>query len=315
MESAGVFVEEKGGRVTPSVLGVLSYLKDKGVTVVAFVFADKNNAFTEQLGNAGANKIVEIFPGDSLPEAFNPQIRALKLLNAMEETGVNLLFGISSPQGRDMLPRAAAICDAPLVMDCTEVDLDHFVVKTSRYSGKTEALIKVKGEKLFFGMRPNFHGARENRCTPEVIEYRGSADHDTGIEFLERIQSDKKEVDLTEAEIIISGGRGMKNGDNFIELFECAEKMNAAVGASRVAVDEGWAPYTMQVGQTGVKVNPKVYIACGISGSVQHFAGMKTSGIIIAINLDENSPIVSKCDYYVIGDLFDIIPALTERLQ
>ena len=107
----------------------------------------------------------------------------------------------------------------------------------------------------------------------------------------------------------------MKNGDNFNILFDCAKLLGAAVGASRPAVDSGWVPYTMQVGQTGVKVNPKVYIACGISGSVQHFAGMKTSGLIIAINSDPNAAIISLCDYYIIGDLYEIVPRLTERLK
>ncbi|WP_373500178.1 electron transfer flavoprotein subunit alpha/FixB family protein, partial [Desulfococcus sp.] len=121
-------------------------------------------------------------------------------------------------------------------------------------------------------------------------------------------------VDLAEADIILSGGRGMKNGENFKVLQDCARAMGAAVGASRVAVDEGWVPYTFQVGQTGTKVNPKVYIACGISGSVQHFAGMKSSGMIIAVNKDPGAAIISKCDYFIIGDLFEIIPLVTREL-
>jgi electron transfer flavoprotein alpha subunit len=121
---------------------------------------------------------------------------------------------------------------------------------------------------------------------------------------------------LSEADVIVSGGRGMKNGENFNLLFDCAKSVGGtAVGASRVAVDEGWVPYAMQVGQTGTKVNPKVYIACGISGSVQHLAGMKTSGLIIAINIDANAAIIAHCDYYVIGDLFAILPALTRQLK
>ena len=106
----------------------------------------------------------------------------------------------------------------------------------------------------------------------------------------------------------------MKNGENFKVLQDCARAMGAAVGASRVAVDEGWVPYTFQVGQTGTKVNPKVYIACGISGSVQHFAGMKSSEMIIAVNKDPGAAIISKCDYFIIGDLFEIIPLVTREL-
>ena len=128
-------------------------------------------------------------------------------------------------------------------------------------------------------------------------------------------QGDSSGIDLTEADIILSGGRGMENSENFRVLFECAEKMGAAVGASRVAVDEGWVPHTMQVGQTGKTVSPKVYMACGISGSVQHFAGMKTAAMIIAVNKDSEAAIMKHCDYFVVADLFAIIPALTIRLE
>ncbi|RUA01581.1 MAG: electron transfer flavoprotein subunit alpha/FixB family protein, partial [Deltaproteobacteria bacterium] len=116
-------------------------------------------------------------------------------------------------------------------------------------------------------------------------------------------------------EIIISGGRGMKNGENFQILQECAQVMGAAVGASRVAVDNGWVPHSMQVGQTGTTVCPKLYIACGISGSIQHFAGMKTAGTIVCINTDPDAAMMQQCDYGIAGDLFKIIPALTRQLK
>jgi electron transfer flavoprotein alpha subunit len=135
-----------------------------------------------------------------------------------------------------------------------------------------------------------------------------------GLVVKEIRQDASRGIDLTEADIIISGGRGMKGSDNFRLLFECADLIGAAVGASRVTVDAGWVPHSMQVGQTGATVSPKVYIACGISGSVQHFAGMKTSGIIVAVNTDPEANIVKKCDYYLIADLLEVIPMLTEQL-
>jgi electron transfer flavoprotein alpha subunit len=136
-----------------------------------------------------------------------------------------------------------------------------------------------------------------------------------GLVVKEIKQQTQSGIDLTEADIIISGGRGMEKPENFEILFECASVIGAAVGASRAAVDAGWAPHSMQVGQTGATVSPKVYIACGISGSVQHFAGMKTSGLIIAVNTDAEANISQKCDYYIVADLFEIVPLLTRELK
>ena len=314
MQKAGVFIEEQNGRVKDSVLGVISYLRQKGVSVCAFAFPPAPGAFTQQLGRYGVNTVYEItLETDSLNN--DPQVRVQALAQAMQASEVSFLFGLASPTGRDLLPRLAAIYDAPLVMDCTQVDLDSKVAITSMYSGKTEAMIRAEGERLIFGMRPNHHHKTPNPEVPEVVTFQPEATKATGIEYQETEVITDRGVDLTEAKVIISGGRGLKSGDNFQILFDLARELEAGVGASRVAVDEGWVPYTMQVGQTGVKVNPLVYIACGISGSVQHFAGMQSSGLIIAINKDPKAPIVAKSDYYLLGDLFEVIPRLTEKLK
>jgi electron transfer flavoprotein alpha subunit len=231
----------------------------------------------------------------------------------MDHFGVQTLLGLTSARGKELLPRIAATLDAPLVMDCMDISLSEHTVRKSQFSGKTIATIQVKGSFYIYGVRPNVFEATPSNAEAEVITFQTDFESD-GLVVKEVRQDDSRGVELTEADIIISGGRGMKNSDNFRILSECADLIGAAVGASRVAVDAGWVPHSMQVGQTGATVSPKVYIACGISGSVQHFAGMKTSGLIVAVNTDPEANMVKKCDYYLVADLFEIIPLLTEQL-
>ncbi|NNL78079.1 MAG: electron transfer flavoprotein subunit alpha/FixB family protein [Desulfobacterales bacterium] len=174
--------------------------------------------------------------------------------------------------------------------------------------------MKTAGAYHLYGIRPNAIEAIPAPCEAEVVSFRTSVGS-SRLTVKEIKQSPSKGIDLAEADVIISGGRGLENSDNFSILFECAQVIGAAVGASRVAVDAGWVPYAMQVGQTGKTVSPKVYIACGISGSVQHFAGMKTAGLIIAINKDLDAAITKRCDYFAAADLFEIVPLLTGQLK
>jgi electron transfer flavoprotein alpha subunit len=224
------------------------------------------------------------------------------------------LIGLTSPAGRELLPRIAAKLDAPLIMDCTEINLDKQRVKTSQYSGKTMATIALTGSHFIYGMRAKVVDPVENPVEAEIIDFSFATDPETGYQVIDTRTDGSGGQYLAEADIIISGGRGLKKAENFKLLSDCAGHINASVGASRVAVDNGWVPYAMQVGQTGVKVNPKVYLAVGISGSIQHYAGMKTAGMIIAVNTDENAAIMANCDYYAAGDLFEILPALEKAL-
>jgi len=201
------------------------------------------------------------------------------------------------------------------VQDCLEVDLAAQKVTKSHFSGKTLATIRINAKPFICGLRPNTIEARQAPCEAEVIEYRAAVEDPGRVVVKEVKQSQSGAVDLTEANIIITGGRPIGSPDNYEILRECADVVGAAVGASRAAVDAGYAPHSMQVGQTGKTVSPKLYIGCGLSGSVQHFAGMKTSKIIVAINTDKDAPIFGKCDYGIVGDLFEIVPLLTEALK
>ena len=199
-------------------------------------------------------------------------------------------------------------------MDCVDIDLQGHRAKTSQFSGKTMATIALTGSHFIYGIRAGAVSPVQQPESARISDFAFQVERGTGYQVVETRAEESNAQYLAEADIIISGGRGMKSGENFKLLYDCARHMNASVGASRVAVDNGWVPYSLQVGQTGVKVNPKVYIAVGISGSIQHYAGMKTSKIIIAINSDENAAIMANCDYYAVGDLFEILPELEKAL-
>ena len=313
MEKIGILIEFKDDQIKKTNYGVISLAREQGSELYALVLNAKGASYKEHLQQYGVAKIVDITSKEG-SLLWNPDNWAKAIIEAMEHFGIRTLCGLTSAQGKDVLPRIAAYLDAPLVMDCTGLNLNEKTVKKSQFSGKTIATIKVQGQHTIFGIRPNAIEARTAPGETEVIPFESSVAEENLV-VKELKQKATKGIDLTEADIIISGGRGMENPDNFDILFECAERMGAAVGASRAAVDAGWVPHSMQVGQTGKTVSPKVYIACGISGSVQHFAGMKTAGIIIAINKDLEAAIVQKCDYYVVADLFEIIPPLTQQLS
>lgn len=307
----GVLIELENSQIKKANFGVITAARKAQGELCALV-VEPGEADLQALQAHGASKIISI-GSESEPFEHHPARRAKAIVNAMQHFGIHTLCGLTSPIGKDLLPRIAAALDAPLVMDCLEIDFEAGVVQKPQYSGKTMASIAVHGTQSVFGMRPNVTTAVEAPCQAEFIDFKTQA-------ASKRLTLKKVKpgasgaANLSEAEIIISGGRAMRNTENYQVLYDCARVLNAAVGASRVAVDAGWVPHAMQVGQTGATVNPKLYIACGISGSVQHFAGMKTSGVIVAVNTDPESNMMHNCDYGIVGDLFEIVPELTRQL-
>ena len=313
MRKIGILLETKDGGLKKANFGVITAARDDGHELYGFLVDGRGADYKTELEAYGIHKIIEITSKEG-PLDWNPVSWSMATIHAMDHFGVQTLLGLTSARGKELLPRMAAALDAPLVMDCIDLNLSEHTVKKSQFSGKTIATIKINGPFYLYGIRPNVFEAKPAPNEAEVISFQTEF-VSGGLVVKEVRQDASRGIDLTEADIIISGGRGMNNSENFRILSECADLIGAAVGASRVAVDAGWVPHSMQVGQTGATVSPKVYIACGISGSVQHFAGMKTAGLIVAINKDADANMVKKCDYYIVADLFEIIPLLTRQLE
>ena len=313
MEKTGIIIETQNGEIKKSNFGVITAAHGNDRELYAFLMDGSGAASKADLEAYGIHKVVEIATADG-PLPWNPVTWSEALIHAMAHFGINTLLGLTSARGKELLPRIAARLDAPLVMDCLAVNLAEHTAEKSQYSGRTVATIKTYGVHHIYGIRPNTIKPQNRSASAELIPFSARADSQalTGIDIK---QAGSGSIDLTEADVIVSGGRGMLNSENFQILRDFAAQISAAVGASRVAVDAGWVPHSMQVGQTGATVSPKVYIACGISGSVQHFAGMKTAGMIIAINTDPDAAILKKCDYYAVADIFEIIPLLTSKLK
>jgi len=175
--------------------------------------------------------------------------------------------------------------------------------------------LKVNGSVLLGTLRPNAVEPVKSTGAAKIETFTADSADPGLVRVSDTKQGGAGKLDLTEAPVVITGGRAIKAAENYKMLEECADLIGAAVGASRAAVDAGYAPHSMQVGQTGKTVSPKLYIACGVSGAVQHFAGMKTSRVIVAINEDKDAPIFSKCDYGIVGDIFEVVPRLTAQLR
>ena len=310
MANLGIYIELKNGAVKKANKEALSVALKSGKDVYAIVFANDVAPFMDDL--KGCKKLIQV-KGDNLD--FHPDFYAVTLANIIKEHQLNDFAGIFTAQGKDLFPRVAAKADATLVNDCVDIDFENATATKPVYAGKLLQNLKVTDDFRMFTIRPNvFPVEASDGGQPEVVETTLAQDGERA-KIVEVIKSGANKVDLVEAEVIVSGGRGIKEKDNFKILEELAAVFNAGVGASRAAVDAEYATPDMQVGQTGKVVNPKLYIACGISGAIQHFVGMKTSKVIVAINKDPEAPIFKKADYGIVGDLFKVVPLLTEELK
>lgn len=314
MENIGILIEIEGERLKDTNFGLITAARNRGShRVYALLLTGSGNWFRDALESYGVEQIIDISISGAGTNA-NPDMEAAAIVEVMRKFNLTGILGLSSARGRDLLSRIAVSLNAPLALDCIGIDPASKTVVKSHFSGKIEATLRLKGDTFIAGIRPNIIQAEPAPCRAEVTAHQVTVPDAGRLRLLAVKKASEETTNITEANVIITGGRPIGSAENFRILHECARLLGAAVGASRAAVDAGFAPHRMQVGQTGKTVSPKLYIGCGLSGSVQHFAGMKTSKVIVAINTDKDAPIFGKCDYGIVGDLFEVVPVLTEVL-
>ena len=290
-----------------------------GQPVAAILLGSNIKEKAAELGKYGADKIIVADDDRLAIYTTDAYVSVIAQLAQAQEPAIILLG--ASVQGKDLSGRLAARLGVGVAQDCVAFSIEdgNLVAKRPIYAGKAYATVTYTDSvPQIATARPNvfeLNDPDESRSV-EVIDAEFSLDDSQlKTKVAEVIEEAGGKVDLTEAERIVSGGRGMKGPEEFAILEELADLIAATVGASRSVVDAGWRPHSDQVGQTGKVVSPNLYIACGISGAIQHLAGMSTSKTIVAINKDPEAPIFQKADYGVVGDLFEVVPALTEALK
>jgi len=274
-------------------------------------------ARADALGRYGADLVIVV--EDPALQQYNPEMLAATVTERLRSGSYRAGFFSASAQGRDLAPRVAARLKVSLASDVTGFELqgDSVVASHPAYTGKVIVTLRLKGTPALVSLRPGAVTAAEQPRTARVEKMASAMDPaDARVKVTALAQSGAAKLDLGEASIIVSGGRGLRAAENFTLVEDLAAAFgNAAVGATRAVTDDGWRPATDQIGQTGRLVTPDLYIAVGISGAVQHLAGMRTAKTIVAINKDKDAPIFKIADYGIVGDLFEVVPRLTEEIR
>ncbi len=312
-----VFAEQTDGRFRKIALEVVSEgrrLADAlGESLTAAVLGSGVESISGELAKFGADRI--LLADDPALADYTTDAYTNVLADLIKTEEPTIFLAGSTVQGKDLSARLAARLGAGLATESVKLRLENGQLIATRpvFGGKVLAEVALSGTPQMATLRPNVMPVAENpkssvpeKISPVLGEIR--------TRVTEKKQTSGAKIDLTEADIVISGGRGM-GGPDFSVIETLADVLGGAVGASRSAVDEGWRPQSDQVGQTGKTVSPKLYIACGISGAIQHLAGMRTSDYIVAINKDPEAPIFKVADFGIADDLFKIIPAVTEKIK
>ena len=310
-----VFVECADGKVKKTSIEAVSYAHAMGGQVIAIALSDAEKSELEALGKYGASKVLHAT--DEKLKKGVIQAYASVLAKAMGDESADVLVIANSSLGTPVAARVAVKLGASLASNVVALPdtAAGFVVKRSIYSGKAFSFVDLKKAKKVLVLKKNAADIKEVGNSVDVASYAVSvSDADLAVSITSAEQA-TGEVLLPEANIVVSGGRGMKGPENWHLIEDLAKALNAATGCSKPVSDMGWRPHHEHVGQTGIKVAPQLYIAVGISGAIQHLAGVNSSKYIVVINKDGDAPFFKAADYGVVGDAFEILPKLTEAVK
>lgn len=308
--SALVFVETDEGVVKKSSLEAVSYASEVASTTVAIVFGSVTDF--EPIGKAGANKVLHV----SDDKLSTPNIMAYSsaIALAMEQEGADLLVLSKSSLGDPVSARVSIKVDAALASNVSNLP-DGDMVKKSIYTGKAFANTSLQGDKKIISIKKNAVAIKEDGSSPEVVAFAPTIQDADFTVKTTKVEKAEGDILLPEADLVVSGGRGLKGPENWGMIEDLAKALGAATGCSKPVSDMDWRPHHEHVGQTGIKVSPSLYIAVGISGAIQHLAGVNSSKYILVVNKDPEAPFFKAADYGVVGDAFDVIPKLTEAIK
>jgi len=314
-----VFTEQRESKIKKSSFEAVSAAHklagELGGTSVALVVGSGVDGIAGDLGAYGASRVIVV--DSPRLEKYSNAAYAKVIAEVAKKEQAAIVVLPASQMGKDLAPRVAVKLNAGLAADCIALRVENGDVIATRpvFAGKTLLDVRVKTPVKIFTLRPNVFAAARNGQGAAVEKMDVPLEEKDFSATVTEMSVATGRPDVTEADIIVSGGRGLKGPENFHLVEELADVLGAGVGASRAVVDAGWRPHDEQVGQTGKTVSPPMYVACGISGAVQHLAGMSSSKYIVAINKDKDAPIFQVADYGIVGDVFEILPELTTQLK
>jgi len=314
-----IFVELDNGSVKKTSLEAVAYgaevAKLTGTTATVLALGAAETSALEQTGNFGATKVLHV--SDEKLSHENSLAYADVLAQAVQQENSKVIIISKSGLGDAVAARASAKLKAGIVSGVTELPVidNGFSVKRSIYTGKAFSTVEVKSDIKILVVKKNAIEALEGTGIAKIESFTPTLRDSDFLASVGQIEKASSELSLTEADIIVSGGRGMKAPDNWQPLLDFAHALGAATGCSKPVSDLDWRPHHEHIGQTGIKVAPNLYIACGISGAIQHLAGVNGSKYIVVINKDPEAPFFKAADYGIVGDIFDVLPKLTKAVQ